>query len=192
MGLDMYLNKMPRYKDATASDVAAVENYLEWIKAKEEGSEYANCTFYDFCHMDEPSQEHIDFYSKFYEHKYSDWDTEKKYGWSRIMDQVAYWRKQNAIHRWFVENMQDGEDDCDYHAEVTKEDLRDLLNLCNRILHNKSLASELLPTQGGFFFGETAYDDWYMDGIQYTADKIYEIFNTTDFEKEMIYYISSW
>ena len=33
MGLDMYLNKMPRYKNATARDVAAVENYLDWMKA---------------------------------------------------------------------------------------------------------------------------------------------------------------
>ena len=36
MGLDMYLNKMPRYKGATANDVAAVENYLDWKKAKKE------------------------------------------------------------------------------------------------------------------------------------------------------------
>lgn len=34
MGLDMYLNRMPRYKKATASDVSAIENYLDWQKAK--------------------------------------------------------------------------------------------------------------------------------------------------------------
>ena len=192
MGLDMYLNKMPRYNGATARDVAAVESYLDWMKAKEEDSPYAKGTFYDWCRMDEPSKDYIDFYSKFYEHKYSDWDTEKKYGYMRIMDQVAYWRKQNGIHRWFVENIQDDEDDCEYHREVTKDDLRDLLELCNRILLDHNLAAELMPTRGGFFFGETIYDDWYFEGIEYTVHKIYEIFNTTDFEKEMVYYISSW
>lgn len=192
MGLDMYLNKMPRYKYATANDVYAVESYLDWKKAKKDKSPYANCTFYEWCHMDKPSKEHIDFYSKYYEKKYSEWDIEKKYGHMGIIDNVAYWRKQNAIHRWFVDNIQDGEDDCMYHAEVTKNDLRELLSLCQRVLLDNSLANDLLPTQGGFFFGDTTYDEWYLQGIQETVDQIYKIFNTTDFEKEMIYYRSSW
>ena len=36
MGLDMYLNRMPRYKNATASEVSAIENYFDWMKAKKE------------------------------------------------------------------------------------------------------------------------------------------------------------
>lgn len=34
MGLDMTLYRMPRYKNATASDVNAIENYLDWQKEK--------------------------------------------------------------------------------------------------------------------------------------------------------------
>ena len=34
MGLDSYLYRMPRYKETTASDVNAIENYLDWLKAK--------------------------------------------------------------------------------------------------------------------------------------------------------------
>ena len=44
MGLDMYLYRMPRYKKATASDVSAIENYLDWQKAKKKDEKYANCT----------------------------------------------------------------------------------------------------------------------------------------------------
>ena len=29
MGLDQYLNRMPRYKNASASEVNAIENYLD-------------------------------------------------------------------------------------------------------------------------------------------------------------------
>lgn len=135
MGLDMYLNKMPRYKDATADDVSMVEDYLDWIEAKKRGSEHANCTFEQWCGMNVDFNNNkvndlIDFYSQFYEKKYSDWDTEKKYGYERIIDQVGYWRKANHIHNWFVENVQDGEDDCRYHGEVTKEDLEELLVSC--------------------------------------------------------------
>ena len=29
-----------------------------------------------------------------------------------VVEEAGYWRKANAIHRWFVENVQDGKDDC--------------------------------------------------------------------------------
>ncbi len=225
MGLDMYLNRMPRYKNATAEDVSAVESYLDWIKSKAEGSEYAKGTFKDWCGREEiPSHEHLEFYSKFYEIKYPSWDTEHKYGYGRIMDQIGYWRKANEIHNWFVENVQDGEDDCCYHREVTQEDLEELLNVCNKVLascelvdgkiengynfdddgnripiladgkyvKDSSVAEELLPTASGFFFGGTSYDEYYVEDIESTIDIITQALETTDFETEMIYYVSSW
>ena len=193
MGLDMYLERMPRYKDATASNVSAVEDYLGWLAAKEGGSEYAKGTFEDWCGREEiPPHEHLAFYSKFYNVKYPSWDTEKKYGYSRIMEQVGYWRKANAIHNWFVENVQDGEDDCRYHREVTKEDLKQLADICHEVLCNHDLADCNLPTTAGFFFGNTDYDEWYFDDLKETIDIIEEVLKTTDFEKEMIYYVSSW
>ena len=197
MGLDSYLNKMPRYKGATANDVCMVENYLEWEAAKKAGSEYADCTFKKWCGMDIDlndikTNELIDFYSQFYEKKYSSWDTEKKYGYARIMDQVGYWRKANHIHNWFVENIQDAEDDCDYHREVTKEDLEELLDVCLQVLRCPNLASELLPTQRGFFFGSTDYDEYYMKDVENTVDIVRRALETTDFDREQLYYISSW
>ena len=225
MGLDMYLNRMPRYKNATAGDVGAVEDYLSWISAKAEGSEYANGTLKDWCGREEiPPHEHLEFYSKFYDTKYSHWDTERKYGHPRIMDQVGYWRKANEIHNWFVENVQDGEDDCCYHREVTKQVLEKLLDVCNKVLascklvngkiengynfdenghriptledgkyvKDPSVAEELLPTTSGFFFGGTSYDEYYVEDIENTIDIITQVLETTDFEREMIYYVSSW
>ena len=38
MGLDMYLKRMPRYKNTTASEVSAIENYFDWLNEKKEGS----------------------------------------------------------------------------------------------------------------------------------------------------------
>ena len=193
MGLDMYLERMPRYKSATASDVSAVEDYLGWIEAKNAGSEYARGTFRDWCGREEiPSPEHLEFYSKFYTVKYACWDTEHKYGRNSIMEQVGYWRKANAIHLWFVENVQDGEDDCCYHREVTKADLEELADICHEVLCNPDLAECRLPTTSGFFFGGTEYDEWYMHDIRNTMEMIEDVLKTTDFEKEMLYYVSSW
>ena len=193
MGLDMYLNRMPRYRGATAKDVSAVESYIDWKKAKERGSEYAQGTFTEWCGLtDIPEQECRDFYFKFYNKKYSAWDTKHECGWDRIMEQVGYWRKANHIHNWFVDNVQNGVDDCDYHREVTKRDLEDLLVVCNEVLCNPDLAESLLPTSSGFFFGSTEYDEYYMSDIKETIDIITKVLETTDFEKEMIYYVSSW
>ena len=226
MGLDMYLNKMPRYKKATATDVSAIENYLEWKKAKEQGSKYANCTLEKWCGVkfsELPPTEYRIFYKKFFTEKYYQWDTEHKHGYYRIIENVGYWRKANHIHNWFVENVQDNEDDCNYHDEVTKETLEELLHICNTVLEScelvegqvqngetykdgewipimedgylvkdPTIAEELLPTQSGFFFGDTAYDKWYVEDIKETIRIIENLLKTTDFSKEMIYYISSW
>jgi hypothetical protein len=55
-----------------------------------------------------------------------------------IEEEVCYWRKANAIHQWFVNNVQDGEDDCEtYH--VSEEKLRELTDLCSKVLTSTQL-----------------------------------------------------
>lgn len=139
MGLDSYLYRMPRYKNTTAREVNAIEGYLGWLKEKEEEGEYANCTLKEWCGVDEselPSKDVIEYYKPIYITRYSAWDTEHEYGYDEIMEQVGYWRKANQIHLWFVNHVQDGEDDCDYHNECTKETLEELLNTCRKVLES--------------------------------------------------------
>jgi hypothetical protein len=57
---------------------------------------------------------------------------------------------------------------------------------------NPDIAEALLPTQGGFFFGSTSYDQWYMEDIIDTIDILTKALETTDFDTEMIVYTSSW
>ena len=147
----------------------------------------------------------IEYYKQFYTKCYSDWDTEHKYGWYSIMKQVGYWRKANEIHNWFVENVQDGEDDCDYHNECTREILEDLLHTCKTVLDScattyrdgqvvidSSVAEELLPRCRGFFFGGDGYDEYYVSDIVDTIKILEDVLATTDFETQMVFYISSW
>lgn len=186
---------MPRYRGTTAKEVSAIESYFNWLENKKGGGEYANCSLKEWCGVSEdqlPSQKVIDFYKKHYDTKYWNWDHEHRYGHKMIMQQVADWRKENAIHQWFVENIQDGEDDCRFHREVTEDDLETLLDICKTVLKDTDKAEELLPTQGGFFFGSTDYDEWYFDGIKYTIETIEQILKETDFDIYAIYYCSSW
>jgi len=102
---------------------------------------------------------------------------------------VGYWRKQNAIHNWFVQNCQDGNDDCQ-QVHVSREQLEELRDTCRKVLANPELAGELLPTAEGFFFGSTDYDDWYTEGLTYTADRVDKLLTMTD--DWYFYYQASW
>ena len=221
MGLDMYLERAPRYKKFNAADVRNIEAYLSW-KDSDNAKKY---TLKEWCGVDEkllPSDEVVKYYEQYYSTKYYYWDTEHNYGRDGIIEHVGYWRKANQIHHWFVENVQDGEDDCgDY--EVSVEQLKYLLDICKLIknkcklvngkvksgehlengewvvdyedgmvVDNPDIAAEYLPTQSGFFFGGTDYDELYMQDIDDTISIIEKVLEETDFETQMVIYSSSW
>lgn len=107
---------------------------------------------------------------------------------THIIEEIGYWRKANHIHRWFVDNIQDGVDNCgDYHIEQSK--LKDLLEICKKIKSDNSLAEELLPTASGFFFGGEDYDEWYYKDIDNTIEVLEEALSDTNAD---YYYSSSW
>jgi len=107
-----------------------------------------------------------------------------------ITYEVGYWRKANQIHNWFVNNIQEGVDDCkSYYVEI--EQLKELRDLVEKVLADHKLADELLPNTPGFFFGSTEYDKYYFEDLEETKeilDKIIEN-DTGLFEYE---YYSSW
>jgi hypothetical protein len=106
-------------------------------------------------------------------------------------NEVGYWRKANAIHRWFVDNVQNGVDDCGEY-KVTAEQLIQLRDECNQVLNDSSLAESLLPTQPGFFFGGTEYNDGYVYDLENTVEIINDILENKQYCLDDLYYSSSW
>ena len=106
-----------------------------------------------------------------------------------IEEDAGYWRKANAIHNWFVENVQGGVDECQT-SYVDQDDLKVLLELVNEVLNDHSLADELLPTTSGCFFGNTDYDEWYFNGLENTKEILENILE--DESGGEYYYSSSW
>lgn len=109
---------------------------------------------------------------------------------------VGYWRKDNQIHSWFVSNVQDGEDDCREYF-VSREQLLELRDVCRKVVADNSLAGDLLPPQGGFFFGSTELDEWYFQGVEQTIAILDRILTNPKFEETGMaswdfYYQSSW
>ncbi len=108
---------------------------------------------------------------------------------SAIITQEMYWRKTNAIHQWFVINVQDGEDNCGNYL-VIDDKLKELLDLVTQVLDDHSKAKDLLPTQGGFFFGGQEYDEWYFGNLEETKQTLTSILASEPTGN--FYYHSSW
>ena len=109
---------------------------------------------------------------------------------NRVVCEAMYWRKANAIHNWFVNNVQDGEDDCrDYY--VDRSNLQELLDTINEVLEDNDKAKELLPTASGFFFGSEEYCDYYFGELTRTRNRIMELLSDK-FDDWEFYYSSSW
>ena len=106
-----------------------------------------------------------------------------------IIEEAGYWRKANQIHQWFVENVQKGVDDCGNYY-VGTDDLEKLLDACEKVKPDNSLAETLLPSASGFFFGGTEYDEWYFNGIDNTIEILKEAL--ADESDSSYYYSSSW
>ena len=132
-------------------------------------------------------------------------------------EEAGYWRKANAIHNYFVENIQKGNDDQKAYR-VSKKTFNDLLLKCNKIFEQAvkegfrpdpdkdgmyqegfkpsaelaELCAAELPTQSGFFFGSTEYDDWYFHQIAYTKRLIDQILENWATDDHKAYYYSCW
>lgn len=61
---------------------------------------------------------------------------------------------------------------------------------------NSEVAEKLLPSESGFFFGSTDYDQWYMESIDETIEILEAIMGESDPDKDYfsaeVYYQSSW
>ena len=170
----------------------------------------------------EISREDMKEYSKRYITRYSYWDEAKRYGHKSIFEQVGYWRKANQIHNWLVNNVQGGEDDCGEYKVTEKQlkgllatcyAVKKSIKLADGQIQNgtrfsngkcepimqdgqyivdTSVCESLLPTQEGFFFGGTDYDEYYMYDIDNTIKILEEVLANTDFTKETVTYHASW
>lgn len=269
MGLDMYLKKGKRIKDMSMDDLRELAYHISENYSKREDLENVNLE--EVTGIKNANQANILEVGTYFK-------------WIDIFEEVAYWRKANSIHNWFVQNVQEDVDDCDMY-EVTKDKLEELLNLVKGVVdifpnetklldlmyvkieegekrfrnefkkyemllkgdsyvereeaeyhqrgwmeleaelnnagiqfENISLLKhdgeeewdkiqetfdnlsrekledikEKLPTVSGFFFGGTEYDAWYFNSMYKSLKQLQKVVDTTDFEKEILVYQSSW
>ena len=130
---------------------------------------------------------------------------------------VGYWRKANAIHGWFINNVANGVDECQ-EIHLNREQLETLRSDCIKALANpdreyqiennkvfyllcdylNSLDQKItvdtyenpLKPSAGFFFGSNDLGDYYYSQLEYTVDLITTLLENSD-QLEFIYR-ASW
>jgi hypothetical protein len=106
---------------------------------------------------------------------------------------IAYWRKANAIHGWFVNKCAGGVDECQ-PIYVSREKLVVLRDLCRQSVEQPAMAGDILPPTPGFFFGTYEVDEWYIQDMKYTIkmiDHILDIIPEDNWDWSFIYH-ASW
>lgn len=117
------------------------------------------------------------------------------------LNEHMYWRKANAIHKFFVDTCADGIDECQ-PIQVSIDALTDLVWRCESILISgpnadgtsidKNIAHDLLPTCDGFFFGSTDYDEWYIEDLKKTVKALKPIVTHPELYPGPFIYQVSW
>lgn len=95
-------------------------------------------------------------------------------------------RKENHIQA-FMEGEVGEVNNCDY-LQLSKADVELLVHRLRRVDEDHSLADAELPTQAGFFFGGTDYDEWYFTDIKDELKAFSEILDTWDEDSVYVYW----
>lgn len=89
---------------------------------------------------------------------------------SFVNGEDMYYRKVNFLYAYFADRLDDEQ------CIVTLEDCKKIIKYAETILETRDtdLAEKLLPTQSGFFFGSTEYDDYYFDDVKDVLEQFSE------------------
>lgn len=100
----------------------------------------------------------------------------------------VYFRKVNFVYAFFSNEM------VNESCIVDKTRIGQLKDACEDVLAHKGdedYAQSVLPTQGGFFFGSTNYDDWYWHDVKDCLTKIKRLYKSMG-EDDFVLWDFSW
>ena len=89
---------------------------------------------------------------------------------SFVSGEDMYYRKVNFLYAYFADRLE--KEQC----IVTLDDCKKIIKYAETILETRdtNIAEKLLPTQSGFFFGSTEYDDYYFEDVRDVLEKFSE------------------
>jgi hypothetical protein len=80
----------------------------------------------------------------------------------KVSTTIGYWCKAQAIHSWFVENVQYGNDDCRAY-NVYEDEIKALLNIVDNVIDKRQKPEEVLPSSY-----DSDYSEFYFENLALT------------------------
>ncbi len=220
MGLDVYFHKVKKARKSKEDSLKTIREYNDILnrRAKDKVKRYAKKMIEKLGNAADDF-EYAEIYHEIFPKgmkKFTqyDWRYQKFVDEVKPLDEVkeffdsflrlyyaeedAYFRKVNFIYHYFQPKLVD---EC---AFVTKADLEDIIERCDKILEGLKfkgeeipyekidLAKELLPTQSGFFFGSTDYDRWYFADVKDARHQMKKLLRGFNEDTDVIYVVMSW
>ena len=170
MGLDVFFYKCKR------SDYNAYNKAIEEWQNEEPQS--GKISHEDYEKLSEDEKKKI-------QKEVSDWYDKRPEMAAHGISDIGYFRKVNFLMTFF-----NYEGNCEF-KEIAKYELEDLVERCNAVLtasNRKEKAEDLLPTQSGFFYGSTEYDEYYYEDVKEVRDWASGVLNDLKDEEMVLMY----
>jgi hypothetical protein len=105
------------------------------------------------------------------------------------VEEVWTGRKENHLQRAIEQMKGQSAVNCGY-LFLNRLDIALLVRSLRMVHDNHDLASAVLPTQSGFFYGSTEYDEWYFDDIKRELEDFEQILR--DWDESAAYAYWAW
>lgn len=209
MGLDIFIHKVKNVRNSKCEPLKSIKEYAEINaqRAKDKIKAFADTCIKDLESLKDNAESYKVAYDKIFNVKIKEytkcyWIVEKMQERVHSVQEVkeffddfidfyypeedAYFRKVNFIYKYFQYKLEDEQ------CFIEKEDLLDIIERCEKVLADDTQAEELLPTQCGFFFGSTDYDDYYFDNVADCKKQMEHLLEDFDDNTDIIYVVMSW
>ena len=209
MGLDIFIHKVKNVRNSKYEPLKSIKEYAEinTQRAKDKIKAFADTCIKDLESLKDNAESYKVAYDKIFNVKIKEytkgyWIVEKMQERVHSVQEVkeffddfidfyypeedAYFRKVNFIYKYFQFKL------VDEQCFIEKEDLLDIIERCEKVLADDTQAEELLPTQCGFFFGSTDYDDYYFDNVADCKKQMEHLLEDFDDNTDIIYVVMSW
>ena len=208
MGLDIYGHLVKKVRSSKEEPLKTINEYLTIAdeQAKARFHEFAVASLKRMEEVKDDAKAYREVYNDVFSHmadftKYS-FTYEKMLGEPNNVSVVegffknfekmyyaesdVYFRKVNFVYKFFSDKLVD---ECCF---ADKSDIEDLISRCDKVLTDHSLASKLLPTTSGCFFGSIECDGWYFKDVEDCKRQMENLLSKYDEETDVVFFIMSW
>ena len=211
MGLDIFIRKIShprkRREDEKLSEYLCNIRDEQEKEIAKEAKEFIQGWLNKYKHLsDDNAQTEIRYFYRQLNNRYFEYEHEiddvrcaktiedvrkwfESYNWEYYtMPLAGYFRKVNCIYKYFMDRLEDE------LCIITKDDLEDIMIRAAKVLRarNEEVSQELLPTQSGFFFGGTDYDECYYEKVANILEVFGNLLCEWSDDEDLVYVSMSW